>query len=100
MEIKIGIRHISREVTLETKESVETIRTKVADAITNGSLLEITDDKGATTLVPGEQIGYVELGSEEKRLLLRYAPMEKVSAPNSRGTPNNFYEARIHGFAV
>ena len=48
-------------------ESVETIRTKVADAITNGSLLEITDDKGATTLVPGEQIGYVELGSEEKR---------------------------------
>ena len=67
MEIKIGIRHISREVTLETKESVETIRTKVADAITNGSLLEITDDKGAPTLVPGEQIGYVELGSEEKR---------------------------------
>ncbi|MEZ7662286.1 MULTISPECIES: DUF3107 domain-containing protein [Rothia] len=67
MEIKIGIRHISREVTLETKESVETIRTKVADAITNGSLLEITDDKGAITLVPGEQIGYVELGSEEKR---------------------------------
>ena len=67
MEIKIGSRHISREVTLETKESVETIRTKVADAITNGSLLEITDDKGATTLVPGEQIGYVELGSEEKR---------------------------------
>ena len=52
MEIKIGIRHISREVTLETKESVETIRTKVADAITNGSLLEIPDDKGATTLVP------------------------------------------------
>ncbi|MFC2577228.1 MAG: DUF3107 domain-containing protein [Rothia dentocariosa] len=67
MEIKIGIRHISREVTLETKESVETIRTKVADAITNGSLLEITDDKGAITLVPGEQIGYVELGSEDKR---------------------------------
>ena len=67
MEIKIGIRHISREVTLETKESVETIRTKVADAITNGSLLEITDDKGAITLVSGEQIGYVELGSEEKR---------------------------------
>ena len=67
MEIKIGIRHISREVTLETKESFETIRTKVADAITNGSLLEITDDKGAITLVPGEQIGYVELGSEEKR---------------------------------
>ena len=67
MEIKSGIRHISREVTLETKESVETIRTKVADAITNGSLLEITDDKGAITLVPGEQIGDVELGSEEKR---------------------------------
>lgn len=67
MEIKIGIRHISREITLDTKESAEKVRSKVTDAITNGSLLEITDDKGATTLVPGAQIGYVELGSEEKR---------------------------------
>ena len=94
MEIKIGIRHISREVTLETKESVETIRTKVADAITNGSLLEITDDREQPPSYPVSRS--VMLNSALKRS----AALGSVSAPNSRGTPNNFYEARIHGFAV
>ena len=57
MEIKIGIRHISREISIDTNETAEKVRSKVTDAIHNGTLLEITD----------AQIGYVELGTEEKR---------------------------------
>ena len=64
MEIKIGIRHISREISIDTNETAEKVRSKVTDAIHNGTMLEITDEKGA---VPGAQIGYVELGTEEKR---------------------------------
>ena len=67
MEIKIGIRHISREISIDTNETAEKVRSKVTDAIHNGTMLEITDEKGATTFVPGAQIGYVELGTEEKR---------------------------------
>lgn len=67
MEIKIGVRHIAREIIVETSEAKEILMEKVAKAIEDGSLLQITDDKGNTTLIPGAQIGYVELGSDAKR---------------------------------
>ena len=67
MEIKIGIRHIAREIVVETSEAKEILMEKVSKAIEDGSLLQIMDDKGNTTLIPGAQIGYVELGSDAKR---------------------------------
>lgn len=67
MEIKIGVRHITREIIVETSEAKEILMEKVAKAIEDGSLLQIMDDKGNTTLIPGAQIGYVELGSDAKR---------------------------------
>lgn len=67
MEIKIGVRHIAREIVVETSEPQDVITEKVAKAIEDGSLLQITDDKGNTTLISGAQIGYVELGSDAKR---------------------------------
>lgn len=67
MEIKIGIRHIAREITVDTDESAEKVRAKVTEALNSGALLELTDQKGALTLISGSQIGYVELGAEEKR---------------------------------
>ena len=67
MEIKIGVRHIAREIIVETSEAKEILMEKVSKAIEDGSLLQIMDDKGNTTLNPGAQIGYVELGSDAKR---------------------------------
>ena len=67
MEIKIGIRHIAREIIVETSEAKEILMEKVSKAIEDGSLLQIMDDKGNTTLIPGSQISYVELGSDAKR---------------------------------
>ncbi|MDO5751061.1 MAG: DUF3107 domain-containing protein [Rothia sp. (in: high G+C Gram-positive bacteria)] len=67
MEIKIGVRHLTREIIIESKEEIDAIRAKVSEALTNGTLLELVDEKGATTLISGAQIGYVELGTEEKR---------------------------------
>ena len=67
MEIKIGIRHIAREIVVETSEAKEILMEKVSKAIEDGSLLQIMDDKGNNTLISGAQIGYVELGSDAKR---------------------------------
>lgn len=67
MEIKIGVRHIAREIIVETSEAKEILMEKVSKALEDGSLLQIMDDKGNTTLIPGTQIGYVELGSDAKR---------------------------------
>lgn len=67
MDIKIGVQHVQREIIIESQESSETIKAQVAQALSEGGVLELTDSKGSVTLIPAAQIGYVELGAENKR---------------------------------
>lgn len=66
MEIKIGVQHVQREIVIETEESTNDIKAKVSQALQNKSVLELENTKGAITLIPAEQIGYIELGAETK----------------------------------
>ncbi|HMS37082.1 MAG TPA: DUF3107 domain-containing protein [Arachnia sp.] len=67
MEIKIGITNIAREVTFETDATPDEVAEKVREAVAESSLLDLTDDKGRRILVPGERLGYVDLGSPSAR---------------------------------
>ena len=67
MEIKIGIKELGREVSIESTEDEETILQKVSEALENRSVLSLKDSKGNTTLVPGDSLGYVQIGAEAKR---------------------------------
>ncbi|MDO5644273.1 MAG: DUF3107 domain-containing protein [Dermabacter sp.] len=67
MEIRIGVQHSPRELTLTTDLSPEELSAKVASAIADGSLLSLTDVKSRSVLVPGERISYVEYSTEEPR---------------------------------
>lgn len=67
MEVKIGIQDTIKEISLESNESLETITAAIRAAVGDGSLLQLTDDKGRTILVPGSKIGYVEMGEEATR---------------------------------
>ncbi|MGO1317894.1 MAG: DUF3107 domain-containing protein [Cellulomonadaceae bacterium] len=67
MEITIGVQHLPRELVLETDESADSVAKSVAKALTDGSILELTDTKGRRVLVPVRSLGYIELGSEEQR---------------------------------
>ena len=62
MEIRIGVTQAQREVVLESNESPEAIKKLVDAALSAGSVLSLTDEKGRTVLVPGEKIAYVEIG--------------------------------------
>ena len=66
MEIKIGVRNVSREITLESNASADEVVAKVSSALA-GDTLELEDDKGRRIVVPSAAIGYVEIGTEEKR---------------------------------
>lgn len=67
MEIRIGVRDVTREVTLESSQTPEQVRATIAEAISSGApLVELEDEKGATVLVPTAALGYVEIGSPEK----------------------------------
>ncbi|MGJ6979451.1 DUF3107 domain-containing protein [Aestuariimicrobium soli] len=67
MEIKIGVKHVAREVQLESKSSADEVLAALEEARTKDGLLRLTDDKGRTIAVPASQIGYVELGIEQSR---------------------------------
>lgn len=67
MDIRIGVQNVAREVALETDASAEEITAQVTEAIQSKSLLRLSGSKGETLLIPGEIIGYVELGKESTR---------------------------------
>ena len=67
MEVKIGIRDVAREVALESELTPEAVAEQVSVAITGGTMLRLTDEKGRLVLIPGGLIGYVEIGAPESR---------------------------------
>lgn len=67
MEIKIGIQNIGREIVLESAQDADAVATVVEEAIIKGTELRLKDDKGRIIIVPGNALGYVEIGAEEAR---------------------------------
>ncbi len=67
MEVKIGVQNVAREITLESAQSTDEVTALVDAAITGGTVLRLTDDKGRTVTVPGTSIGYVEIGPGSER---------------------------------
>ena len=65
MQVTIGIKHASRELSLETSDSQEKVLAAVADAETKA--VTLTDDKGRKVYVPTSAIAYVVLGESEPR---------------------------------
>ncbi|QZY30061.1 DUF3107 domain-containing protein [Nocardioides coralli] len=62
MEIKIGVQHTSRELVVETDESVDDVQRRVTEALSGDGVLALTDSKGRVTLVPAARLSYVEIG--------------------------------------
>ncbi|GAA1727909.1 DUF3107 domain-containing protein [Microbacterium paludicola] len=68
MDIRIGITNTGRELSFESSESAEDVKTTVAAALDSGqSHLSFTDVKGNSYIVPTANLAFVEVGSEETR---------------------------------
>jgi Protein of unknown function (DUF3107) len=61
MEVKIGVIHASRELTLDTTLEAGEIEEQVREALASGGLLSLSDAKGRRVVVPAEKLGYVEI---------------------------------------
>jgi hypothetical protein len=66
VEVKIGVQNVAREITLESDQTPEQVSETVREALADGGLLSLTDDKGRLVLVPVASIGYVDVGAAEK----------------------------------
>ena len=67
MEVKIGIQNIGREIVLESSQDADALAKVVADSISKGTELRLTDEKGRQIIIPANVLGYVEIGAEEVR---------------------------------
>ncbi|GAA4417054.1 DUF3107 domain-containing protein [Georgenia halophila] len=67
MEITIGVKHVNRELTLDSDQSTDEIQAAVDKAISDGTSLVLGDDKGRQVVVPSSSLAYVELDAKEQR---------------------------------
>lgn len=68
MEVRIGVQHSPRELTLESNQSQDEVEAAVTKALgTTDGLLTLVDDKGRKVIVPAARLAYVEIGESESR---------------------------------
>ncbi len=68
MEVRIGIRENGRDLSFESSLSAKELTDKIGDAIAKSApLVELSDDKGKTMLIPTTSIAYVEIGVDQSR---------------------------------
>ncbi|HSF26690.1 MAG TPA: DUF3107 domain-containing protein [Actinomycetes bacterium] len=68
MEVKIGVQHAARELSLESSQTSEEIAAAVGAALESGQgLLTLDDEKGRRVLIPVDKLAYVEIGEPEAR---------------------------------
>jgi hypothetical protein len=62
IEVKIGIQNVTRELTVETDDSNETVTSALSAALEKDGVFSLIDTKGKVTLVPAAKLAYVEIG--------------------------------------
>ncbi|MGC5167168.1 DUF3107 domain-containing protein [Luteimicrobium sp. DT211] len=67
MEVTIGVKHLPRELVIDTDLTADEVAAAVAAALKDESTLELKDLRGRRYVVPGASVGYVEIGTEETR---------------------------------
>ena len=67
MEVTIGVQKLPREIVVEVNSEAAEVISQLNSALEKGGLLELTDVRGRTVIVPANAIGYLEIGPEETR---------------------------------
>jgi len=67
VEIKIGVHNLAREVTVELDKTPEEIKDAFQRALTDKSVMSLTDTHGREVLIPADAIAYIEIGQQNAR---------------------------------
>lgn len=63
MEVKIGVQHAQRELTIDIDATAEDISAQLVQALSDDGVLRLTDTKGRSVVVPAAKVAYIEFGS-------------------------------------
>ena len=65
MEVRIGVVHTPKELTLELDASLDEVKKSIEKALSDDDgVLWLTDSRGRVVGVPSERVAYVEIESD------------------------------------
>jgi hypothetical protein len=68
VEVRIGVLHANRELTIDSNEGAESVREQIIKALeSKEALLTLTDERGRTLCIPVDKLAYVEISGEAGR---------------------------------
>jgi hypothetical protein len=68
VEVKVGVKGASRELSIESSLSADELAATVRKALTGaGGVLVLADEKGKQIIVPAEKLAYLEIGESGER---------------------------------
>jgi len=66
MEIKIGMKSVARELSLDIDKSFEELQKLLTDAVSGGEIIDLVDKRESHTLINAGNIAYVEFAPERQ----------------------------------
>ena len=67
MEVKIGVQHAPRELSVSTEEQPDAVLAALAGALKDDALFTLTDEKGRTEAVPAAKVAYLDFTADVGR---------------------------------
>ena len=67
MEVKIGVQHAPRELSISTELTSDEVLTALTKAVADEGVFTLNDDKGRTAAVPAERVTYLDFTSDNGR---------------------------------
>jgi hypothetical protein len=67
VEVKIGVQHAARELSVESEEQPKDLLDKLNKAIEAGGVFTLTDAKGHTVAIPADKVAYLYFTAETGR---------------------------------
>jgi len=68
VEVKIGVLHTPREISLESEQTQDEIADLVAEALNSvDGQLSLVDERGRRIIVPANVVAYVEIAQADAR---------------------------------
>lgn len=68
MEVRIGIKGVAREITIDAMQTVAEIQQALDTALGDGgTTFTLSDDKGRRVVVAADKLAYIEIAESEAR---------------------------------
>lgn len=67
MEVKIGVQHAPRELSISTELTSDEVLAALTKAVSDEGVFTLSDDKGRTVAVPAERVTYLDFTADNGR---------------------------------